>query len=363
MPNQSTIAIPTFLAKLGITHPILQAPMAGVSTPAMAAAVSNAGGLGALGLGAMNAQAAKEVIAATRALTDKPFNVNVFCHAPAKIDVAVSQAWLAYLAPTFQEFDVPVPSTLREIYQSFLVDTAMFEMLLAEKPAVISFHFGLPSSEQIAAFKTAGITLLATATSITEATAITEAGLDAIVAQGIEAGGHRGMFDPSAADSELPTLDLVRELKQVSHLPIIAAGGLMNGADIAQAFAVGADAVQLGTAFVTTPESAADAAYRAAFFQQPVLPTTLTKSISGRPARGFCNQLTALGEQPNAPTIPDYPLTYDAGKALHAAAKGKGNVAYAAQWAGMSAAKARNLSAATLINTLVEELIAAQAGN
>ena len=346
----------SLLSILKIATPIIQAPMAGVSTPALAAAVSEAGGLGSLGVGAMDAEGARKAIRETRALTGKPFNINVFCHVPAVANAAREKAWLDYLAPRFAEYGATAPSSLREIYKSFAVDEAMFQMLLEEKPAVVSFHFGLPVQEKIDALHAAGIVLLASATSLQEARQIEAAGIDAIVAQGIEAGGHRGVFDPARYDEGLGTLALVRVLVRHTRLPVIAAGGIMDGAGIAAVLALGAQAAQLGTAFVGCEETSADAAYRAAFSAQPARPTTLTRAISGRAARGFANRLTELGEAPDAPAIPDYPTTYDAGKALHAAAKAKGNSDFAAQWAGQAAPLARQLPATELVARLKAEL-------
>jgi nitronate monooxygenase len=271
-------------------------------------------------------------------------------------NAAREQAWLDYLAPRFAEYGATPPASLREIYKTFVGDDAMFQMLLEEKPAVVSFHFGLPAQQTIDALHAAGIVLLASATSLQEARQIEAAGIDAIVAQGIEAGGHRGVFDPAGYDEGLGTLALVRVLARHTRLPVIAAGGIMDGAGIAAVLALGAQAAQMGTAFVGCTESAADAAYRAAFSAQPARSTTLTRAISGRAARGFRNRLTELGEAADAPAIPDYPNTYDAGKALHAAAKAKGNSDYAAQWAGQAAALARQLPAAELVSQLKAEL-------
>ncbi|MBO4122746.1 nitronate monooxygenase [Cupriavidus gilardii] len=352
-----TSAANGLLARLGMSTPIIQAPMAGVSTPALAAAVSNAGGLGSLGVGAMNADAARQTIRDTRALTDRPFNINLFCHPPAKADAQRERGWLDYLAPRFAEFGATPPTALREIYLSFVADDAMYEMLLQERPAVVSFHFGLPAQARIDALREAGIVLLASATTIAEARQVEAAGIDAVVAQGVEAGGHRGMFDTQGVDEGLGTMALVRLLVRHTRLPVIAAGGIMDGAGIAAALALGAQAAQLGTAFVACPETMADAPYRDALLAGALArPTTLTRAISGRPARGFVNRLTELGVAPDAPPIPDYPITYDAGKALHAAAKAAGSAEFAAQWAGQAAPLARSLPAAELVATLKTEL-------
>jgi len=353
------------LARLGIARPIIQAPMAGVSTPAMAAAVSNAGGLGSLGVGATDAEGARRMIRETRALTAGPFNINLFCHAPATADAAREARWLEWLKPQFAQYGATPPAALKEIYRSFLADRAMLEMLLQERPAVVSFHFGLPGAEVLAALRGAGITLLASATHPHEAQQLAAARVDGIVAQGIEGGGHRGVFDPAAVDDHLGTFALTRLLVRASDIPVIATGGIMDGAGIAAALALGAQAAQLGTAFVACPESAIDAGYRRALVEQPVGRTVFTESISGRKARGLRNRFTALDDEPARPAAPDYPIAYDAGKALHAAAKAKGEFGYGAQWAGQGAPLARALPAGQLVEVLMREFdqaVAALAG-
>lgn len=346
----------TLLNILGIAKPIIQAPMAGVTTPELAAAVSNAGGLGSLGVGAMNAEGARKAIRATRALTNKPFNVNVFCHEPAHADAAVEKAWREWLEPAFAQFGATPPATLNEIYTSFLVDRDMQTMLAEERPAVVSFHFGLPAADTMAELRRAGIKLFAAATNLDEARQAEAAGVDAVVAQGIEAGGHRGIFDPNAADERLGTFALTRLLVRALSVPVIAAGGIMDGAGIVAALALGAQAAQLGTAFVAAAETSIDEGYRRALLSEAAQHTTFTKAISGRIARSMVNRFTALGDDPQAPNSPAYPIAYDAGKALHAAAKAKGEYGYGAQWAGQAAALARALPAAQLFAQLEHEM-------
>lgn len=341
---------------LGIEHPIIQAPMVGVSTPALAAAVSNAGALGSIGIGASTPEQARAMIAATRALTGKPFNVNLFCHRPAQADPAREAAWLAHLRPVFAEFGAEPPAGLTEIYKSFVEDEAMLEMLLAERPAVVSFHFGLPRQEWIDALRAAGVRLLASATTLAEAEQVEAAGVDAVVAQGYEAGGHRGVFEPERGDARIGTFALVRLLSSHCRLPVIAAGGLMDGAGLAAVFALGAEAGQLGTAFIGCPESAANAAFRAALKGERGQRTQVTAGISGRAARGLPNRLFEAVDDPNAPPLPDYPIAYDAAKALVAAATAQGNGDFAVQWAGQGAPLARELPAAELVQTLMTEL-------
>jgi nitronate monooxygenase len=344
------------LNRLGISLPILQAPMAGVSSPAMAAAVSAAGGLGALGLGAAGAKGAAGMIAELRTRGNHPFNVNLFVHAPARRDAAREAAWIDRWRPEFTRLDAEPPAALNEIYTSLAEDEAMFALLLAERPAVVSFHFGLPDAARIAALRDTGAVLLATATSLDEARAAEAAGIDAIVAQGWEAGGHRGVFDPDAPDARLGTLALVRLLARRINRPVIAAGGIMDGAGIDAALALGAAAAQLGTAYVATDESLADAGYRAALAGAAAEQTIMTRAISGRPARSLRNRFTDAGRTIPDDAIPAYPVTYDLGKALNAAGRAQGEAGYGAQWAGQGAPLARAMPAGALTRLLADEM-------
>jgi nitronate monooxygenase len=346
----------TLLETLGIALPIIQAPMAGVSSPALAAAVSNAGALGSIGVGAADASGARKMIAAVRERSPRSFNVNVFCHQPAKADPVVEAAWLDYLRPHFAKFGADPPLALKEIYTSFVADDDMLAALLAERPRIVSFHFGLPSEERIRALRGAGIVLLATATNIAEGRAAAKAGVHAVVAQGYEAGGHRGVFDPDAEDSCLGTLVLTRALVRDLDVPVIAAGGIMDGAGIAAVLRLGASAAQLGTAFISCAESDADAGYREALASDAANHTVMTRAISGRPARCLRNRFTVLGADISARQIPAYPIAYDAGKALNAAAKAARETGYGAQWAGQGAPLNRDLPAAELVSTLAREL-------
>jgi nitronate monooxygenase len=349
------------LTRLQLTMPLLQAPMAGVSTPALAAAVSNAGALGGVSVGAGTAAQARRVIEATRALTARPFNVNVFCHAPARRDAALERAWLQHLAPAFAAFDAPLPETLTEIYRSFVEDDEMLALLCAVKPAVVSFHFGLPDPSRVAALRAAGIVLLASVTSLHEAVQAEAAGVDAIVAQGDEAGGHRGVFDPTAPDARLPTVTLVQQLVRAVRCPVIAAGGVMDGADLQAMLALGAAAVQMGTAFLLCPEAATTAHHRQRLQSPVAAHTRMTAAISGRPARGLPNRLFELGDGPAAPPPADYPVAYDAAKRLHAAALARGMHDFAAEWAGQGAPRARALPAGELVAVIAAEWAAARA--
>jgi nitronate monooxygenase len=230
---------------------------------------------------------------------------------------------------------------------------------LETRPTIVSFHFGLPEENQIRALKQAGIVLFASATSVAEARELADAGIDAIVAQGYEAGGHRGLFDYAAHDDRLGTFALTRLLVRRFNLPVIAAGGIMDGAGIAAALRLGATAVQMGTAFVGCPESSADQGYRAALASDAANHTTMVRAISGRPARCLANRFTKLAESVADAEIPDYPIAYDLGKALHAAAKAKGEYGFGAQWAGQGAPLSRPMPAAELVRVLAKELQAA----
>jgi nitronate monooxygenase len=346
----------TLLDRLGLTLPLVQAPMAGVSTPALAAAVSNAGALGSIGVGATDAAGARAMIDDLRTRTDRPFNVNLFVHRTPVADPIREAAWLARLALLFAEFDAEPPVRLRTIYRSLHDDAAMAATILETAPRVVSFHFGLPAPDLLAALRERGILTLATATSLDEARAIETAGIDGIVAQGIEAGGHRGMFEPDAPDAALGTIALTRLLVKEVRLPVIAAGGIMDGAGIAAVLDLGAVAAQLGTAFVACPESAADDGYRAALAGPGARHTTPTSLISGRPARALANRFTALAAELGNTRPPDYPIAYDAGKALHAAAKAKGDHGFGAHWADQGAPLSRPMPATELVETLRREL-------
>ncbi|MDO5705088.1 MAG: nitronate monooxygenase [Paracoccus sp. (in: a-proteobacteria)] len=322
------------------SYRVIQAPMAGTSTVALSAAVAQAGGFPMLAFGALNAAAATAAMDDLRARWDGPFGVNLFCHVPPRRDPAREAAWIARLAPAFAAAGAPPPDGLSEPYTSFRVDEALFRAVLEARPAVVSVHFGLPRADQIAALRDMGATLIATATSESEARRATRSGIDMLVAQGWQAGGHRGIFDPDGPDDRLPTLDLVRQLVRVGA-PVIAAGGIMSAADAQAARDAGAVAVQCGTAYLNADESGAPPAHRARLADGE---TQMTRAISGRPARCLVGKFTAI----DGTEAPDYPLTYSAGKALHAAASAAGDTGYGAFWAGTGAARAIAAPAATI---------------
>lgn len=346
------------LSRLGIKIPVVQAPMAGTATPELAAAVSSAGALGSLGLASSTVDEARQAIRHTRELTSAPFNANFFCHRPARPDPTRETVWLRYLAPLFAEFDAEPPKALAAPYPSFLENTAMQDMVLEERPAIVSFHFGVPPADVITRYKEAGIVLMATATKLSEAQAIEEAGLDFVVAQGWEAGGHRGVFIPDDHDRELTTMSLLTLLGQRCKLPIIAAGGIMDGAGIRAVRRLGACAAQMGTAFVACPESAASDAYRQALISRDALHTQFTATVSGRPARIIKGRIHKEIDTPGRPILPDFPICYSAAKALQRVAAEKGNHDFASHWAGQGAPLSRSMPAAELVRVLMEEMLA-----
>ncbi|MGE0621319.1 MAG: NAD(P)H-dependent flavin oxidoreductase [Pseudomonadales bacterium] len=347
----------TFCERLGLEIPLIQAPMAGVSTPEMAAAVSNAGALGSVALGSLAPDAARSALEATRVLTSRPIAANVFTHPTPRRDAQVEAAFLTALSPLFAQAGAQPPAGLREIYRSFNDDDAMLEVLLEARPAVVSLHFGPATPERMAALKSVDCFVMATASSVEEAVLLEAGGVDAIVVQGYDAGGHSGAF-LGAPDARTAGRDgllaLVAATAAVVNVPVIAAGGLMGGADMRRALEAGASAAQLGTAFIGCAESLAGPEYRKQLLAGGE--TRLTHLISGRPARGLVTPLLeALGALHM--TVPDYPLTYDAVKQLVSA---RGDPRFSVMWAGAGAGRARlragNLPASTLIGMLRDEL-------
>jgi nitronate monooxygenase len=337
---------------LDVELPIVQAPMAGVSTTAMAAAVTGAGALGSIAVGSLTPAAADSAIAEALQAAAGPLNVNVFVHPSPPRDDHREAAWLRRLAPLFTEFGSRPPGRLEEIYRPFDAEPAMLDVLLTHRPAVVSFHFGIPAAGAIRALQRAGTILMATATSAAEARAIEAAGIDVIVAQGYEAGGHRGTFRPGP-DARLSTLSLLPRIVAAVSIPVLAAGGITCGQGVRAALALGASGAQMGTAFIDCVESAASHAHRRRL-QEETVTTVMTSVISGRPARGIVNRfILELGPAEHA--VPAYPVAYDAARQL-AAAAGEAAADFAAMWAGQGRIRYPGLSAAQLIGELRSEL-------
>src|SRR5882757_5852491 len=294
---------------LGIEHPIVLAPMAGFATAELAVSVCKAGGLGSVGCATLKPEAAAKAIEELRQVARKPINANFFCHAPAKADAGREQAWRARLSPYYRELEIDETPLPRLDLAPF--GEAMCEMIEATRPDVVSFHFGLPAAGLLARVKGAGCRVISSATTVEEARWLEAHGADAVIAQGAEAGGHRGTFlagDLNRAMASQPgTLALVPQIADAVSVPVIAAGGIADGRGIAAAFALGASGAQIGTAFLLCPEAATPSLHRDALRQARGDATLLTNVFSGRPARVVVNRL-ALEVGPISDAAPDFPL-------------------------------------------------------
>jgi len=343
----------SLLTQLGVRYPIFLAPMAGVTTPLLASQVSEAGGLGALGLGACDAFQAEAAIRATQQLTSQPFQVNFFCHRSVPLDPVKSQAWCQYLSAHFAQFEQAVPSQLIAPYASFADSPELLDVILATRPAVVSFHFGLPPKSILQVLQHAKIPYWVSVTRLSEALYAQQQGCSAIIAQGIEAGGHRATFDP-LCDAGLSTQQLLQQLAPQVSLPIISAGGVMAGGQINELLAQGASAAQLGTAFITCQESAASDSLRQRL--ATATGTQITDVISGRPARGVIGRWQQDIDSPLRPPHADYPYSYALAKQLDKVASAQGVTDYQVCWAGTGVTALRPLDAMPLMETLITEL-------
>jgi nitronate monooxygenase len=340
---------------LGIEHPIVQAPMAGASGVEMAVAVAKAGGLGSLPCAMLPLDKVADGAAAFREQSNTPLHLNFFCHTPPAENRAREEAWLERLAPYFRELGAEPPSVpLKGGRLPFSTEScALVEEL---RPAVVSFHFGLPAPELLARVKSAGCKVLATATSVREASWLARRGVDAVIAQGVEAGGHRGMFLESVVASQTGTFALVPQVVDAVPVPVIAAGGIADSRGIAAAFALGASGVQIGTAYLRCPEAHISELHRAALKQlEP--PTVITNVLTGRPARGILNRLIAEQGPLNA-EVPAFPLTAEATVALRTAAEKQGSGGFSLFWSGEARALGRDMNAEDLTRSLAEESLA-----
>ena len=340
----------SLLRRLGIALPIIQGPMTGSDTPALAAAVSAAGGLGMLGCGMRSPAAMAEAAAAVRQQTDRPFGMNLFVQATPTPDEATVQAAMERLAPLYAELGLQ-PQRPTQWCEDF---AAQFEALVALRPAVASFTFGILDAAQVARLHAAGCLVVGTATTVAEARAWAQVGADAVCASGTEAGGHRGTFLGDFAASQVGTLALVPQCVDAVDIPVIAAGGIMDGRGIAAAQALGAQAVQMGTAFLACPESGIGPAYRQALAQAQDTDTRLTRVFSGRPARGIVNaMMEALAAEEDR--VPAYPVQNALTGALRRAAAAQGRTSHLSLWAGQGVAAVRPLPAAQLVALLAQE--------
>jgi nitronate monooxygenase len=340
--------------RLGVRLPIFQAPMGGgPSTPALSAAVSNAGGFGSLAGGYLTPSAIEAEIRATREVTAAPFAVNLFAldEPPIPSADALEEANRA-LDLYRDELQIPRRTRPAKFSERFEEQAAA---ILAAKPTMFSFTFGIPPRATLDAFRAAGILTMGTATNVAEARALRDAGVDVICAQGAEAGGHRGTFLGSRDEGMLGLFALIPMIAASVDLPIVASGGIMNGDGIAAALALGADAASLGTAFLLTPEAGTSAPYRRALQERERM-TAITRSFSGRDARGIDNRFM----HEVTPSL-EYPYQNALTRDIRAAAAKAGRSEFLSLWAGQAFALAREESAAALVARLAEETEAAVA--
>jgi nitronate monooxygenase len=341
------------LKKLGIEHPIIQGPFGGgPSTPELTAAVSNAGGLGSLGAAYQTPDQITETIRRIRALTDRPFQVNLFAGG-WQTDVQFNPApMLEVLSEIHATLGLPAPQAPQPSPDPF---PAQFEALLDARPPVFSFTFGIPDRDAMSRLKSRGIVVMGTATTLDEGRLLADAGVDAIVAQGSEAAAHRGTFAGPFDHAMVPTLSLASRIHAALQTPVVATGGLMDGHDIADALEAGASAAALGTAFLASPESGAPEVYKRAIVEADRNSTVVTRAFSGRPARGLRNDfITRLEGKENF--ILPYPLQNALTRAMRTAAGQQGLAGFLSLWAGTGVARAGSTPAGELVVRLVEEL-------
>lgn len=338
--------------RLGIEHPIIVAPMAGAMNHELAAEVAEAGGLGSLPCAMLDVSQVREEVAKYRARTGKPVNLGFFCHTPPELNNAREAAWRERLAPYYREFgidpSIPVPSSMRRPF-----DAAFCDLMIELRPEVCSFHFGLPEPALFERLKREGIFTFSSATTVAEARFLEQRGVDAIIAQGYEAGGHRGMFLTADVASQAGTFALVPQIVDAVSVPVIAAGGVTDARGIAAAFMLGAAAVQIGTAFLFCPESKISKPHRAALKAAADDTTTLTNLMTGRPARALHNRMIReLGAISEAPA---FPLAAGAVAPLRAKAEAAGSGDFSPMWSGQAAALGVEMPARELMLKLVGE--------
>ena len=336
---------------LGTDLPLIQAPMAGVQGSAMAIAVSNAGGLGSLPCAMLSPDAMRSELAAIRAGTDKPYNVNFFCHTPPVPSDEREATWRGALAPYYAEFGID-PATIPTGPGRNPFSAAVADLLAEFKPPVVSFHFGLPPEALLSQVRGWGAKVLASATTVEEALWLEANGADAVIAQGLEAGGHRGHFLSHDLTKQLGTFALLPQLVRALKVPVIAAGGIADADGVAAAMALGAAGVQIGTAYLLTPEATTSALHRAALKSEAARHTALTNLFTGRPARGIVNRvMRELG--PLGPA-PEFPLATSGIAPLRAKAEAQGSGDFSPLWSGQNATGCREVSSAEVTRALAQ---------
>ena len=339
----------TGAAPFGTALPVIQAPMAGVQGARLAAAVCAAGGLGSLPCATLSPEATAAELAALRAATDCPFNVNFFCHTPPPADPVRDATWREALRPLCEEFGAEPPAPDAVAGRAAFDDRAA-TLVEAVRPDWVSFHFGLPAPDLLARVRACGVRVMSSATTVAEARWLEAQGVDAIIAQGLEAGGHRGMFLTDDLTTQLGTFALVPQVVRAVRVPVVAAGGIADAAGVRAALALGASAVQAGTAFLLCPESATPAVHRAALASEAAQHTAITNVFTGRPARSIVNRLMrTLG--PLSPVAPAFPRAAAALGPLRARAEAAGSSDCSPLWAGQHA-RCRAVPAASVVRAL-----------
>jgi nitronate monooxygenase len=335
---------------LGIELPIIQAPMAGVQGSALAIAVSNAGGLGSLPCALLSTQDMQRELTTMREQTTRPFSVNFFCHKDPAPDEARETSWRALLAPYYKELgiDSSAPHTA-PARRPFSAEAA--EVLSHFKPPVVSFHFGLPSPDLLQRVRSWGAKVLSSATTVDEARWLEANGVDVIIAQGAEAGGHRGTFLGGSVAEQMGTFALLPQIVNAVRVPVVAAGGVVDAATVSSAFSLGASGVQAGTAYLLSPEATTSRVHRAALKEERARRTQLTNLFSGGVARGIPNRLMReLG--PINPAAPAFPLASGALAPLRAAAERAGSGDFSPLWAGQNTTRCKEEPAARITRAL-----------
>jgi len=350
-PSHMTTNTPHWLQRqLSLPHPILQAPMAGSQDHQLAVAVARAGGLGALAAATLTPDGLVQEIKRFRQAIQAPLNVNFFCHQPPEPSESALQTWHQALAPYYREMGLD-PNAMPRGAGRQPFTAQWLDVLQTLRPEVVSFHFGLPEPRLLAAVKATGALVLSSATTAAEALWLAENGADAIIAQGLEAGGHRGHFLSPDLNAQSGLMSLLPQLATTITRPIIAAGGIASPQAVQACQALGAAAVQVGTAFLRTPEACTTTLHRAALAQAANRPTTLTHLFTGRPARGLINRIMKeLG--PLNPAAPAFPLATAALAPLRERAEQAGLDDFSPLWAGQSASQARVQPAGEVVTRL-----------
>jgi nitronate monooxygenase len=342
----------------GIEIPVIQAPMAGVQASALAIAVCNAGGLGSLPCAMLGPDAMRKELEALAAGTARPYNVNFFCHAPPQPDGAREAAWRKALAPFFAEYGID-PATIAAGPGRIPFSAEAAAIVEGFRPRVVSFHFGLPEAGLVARVKAWGAKVIASATTVDEALWLEAHGADAVIAQGLEAGGHRGIFLTDDLTTQVGTFALLPQVVKRVKVPVIAAGGIADAQGVAAAFALGAAGVQAGTAYLLCPEATTTALHRAALKSEGARHTTLTNVFTGRPARGIVNRIIReVG--PLSTAAPQFPLATAAIAPLRAKAEAKGSADFSPLWSGGNATGCREVPAAQVTKDLAKGIPAAR---